>query len=306
MGILSDLWRLVIFGPLLNALLFLYQILGHNFALAIAAVTIILRLATQPLMAGQMKTSRKMQEIQPLLKELEKKYANDKERLSQEQMKLYKEHGINPLGGCLPMLLQFPIWIALYQGITQALGRTPIQLLALSKHVYHVGLFASLPLLIPLSSHFLWLDLGRPDPYYILPILTAATMWVQQKMMTPASSGDNDSAQTMNQSMQMTMPLMFAFITFNLASGLALYFVISNLMGVVVQYFMTGWGSLEPQIAAFRRLVPALAGGGPARTGGGRPTQAAAKTEKTAQPAASQPAASVQKGTKSGSRKKKR
>lgn len=278
---IGEIWSLIIFRPLLNALLFLYAILGHNFALAIVALTVILRLVTQPLMASQLKMSKKMNELQPQLKELEKKYGNDKERLAQEQMKLYKEQGVNPMAGCLPMLAQFPIWIALYQSIIQALGRSPTQLLALSKHIYNLGVFAGLPLLIPLSSHFLWLDLGRPDPLYILPILTALTMWVQQKMMTPpVAEGENSQAAQLNQSMSVTMPLMFGFITVNLASGLALYFVISNLVGVVMQYFTTGWGGLASLLP--KRLAPA--------------------------PATAEPAASVQqqKGTKSGSRKKKR
>ncbi len=273
---IGQIFNTVLLGPFLNALLVLYSFLGHNYALAIVILTVVLRLVTQPLMAQQLKSSKKMAELQPQLKELEKKYGNDKERMAQEQMKLYKANGINPLGGCLPTLLQFPIWIALYQSIIQTLGRSPLQLLALSKHVYRLGIFSGLSLLIPLASRFLWLDLARPDPFYILPILTAATMWIQQKMMTPASTGGDDSPQAqMSQSMAMTMPLMFGFITVNLASGLALYFVISNLIGIVVQYFMTGWGSLSSLIP--RRAVATV-----------------------------QPAASVQKGTKSGSRKKKR
>lgn len=272
---ISQIWNLVIFQPLLNALLFLYSLLGHNIVLAIAVLTIGLRLLTQPLMARQLKMSKKMNELQPKLRELEKKYGKDREKMAQAQMELYKEHGINPMGGCLPMLVQFPIWIAFYQVIIQALGRAPAQLLNLSRHIYSAGIFAGLSQLIPLASKFLWLDLGMPDPYYILPILTAVTMWVQQKMMSPPTTGEDSQQASMNQSMQLMMPLVFAFITFNLASGLALYFVISNLVGIVLQYFTTGWGGLGSLL----------------------PQRVVATTE---------PAASVEKGTKSGSRKKKR
>ena len=276
---IGEIFNTVLLQPFLNALLILYNVLGQNYALAIVALTVLLRLITQPLMAKQLNSTKKMNELQPQLKELEKKHAGDKERLAQEQMKLYKANGVNPMAGCLPTLLQFPIWIALYQSIIQTLGRSPLQLLALSKHIYNFGVFAGLPLLIPLSSTFLWLDLGRPDPYYILPVLTGLTMWVQQKMMTPApapgAEQSNSVQSQMGQSMAVTMPLMFAFITINQASGLALYFVITNLVGIAVQYFMTGWGSLLPQ-----RAKPATA--------------------------AVIPAASEQKGTKSGSRKKKR
>jgi len=104
---------------------------------------------------------------------------------------------------------------------------------------------ASLSQLVPLGSRFLWLDLGYPDTTFILPILVVATTWIQQKMATPPST--DSQAASMTQSMQITMPLMFGFITMSLASGLAVYFVISNLVGIVTQYFITGTGGLLPQ-----------------------------------------------------------
>jgi YidC/Oxa1 family membrane protein insertase len=93
-----------------------------------------------------------------------------------------------------------------------------------------------------LNSSFLWLNLGRPDPYYIIPILTVATMWIQQKMMTPQNT--DPQQQAMSQSMELMMPLMFGWITINLASGLGLYFVATNVFGAIQQYFASGWGSL--------------------------------------------------------------
>ncbi len=276
---IGEIFNFILLRPILNLLLLLYSVLGQNYALALVLLTVGLRLLTQPLMSSQLKMTKKMNELQPQLNELQKKYANDKERLAQEQMKLYKEQGINPMGGCLPMLAQFPIWIALYNAINLTLGRTPLQLLALSKHVYSFGIFAGLQTLVPLASKFLWLDLGVPDPYYIIPILTAATMWLSQKLMTPSTpkeGGDQTQAQLGN-SMQMMMPLMFGFITVNVASGLGLYFIISNLVGIAVQYFSMNQGSL-------RNLLPWRA---------------------TTAPVA-QPSASVERGTKSGSRKSKK
>ncbi|HOG46213.1 MAG TPA: YidC/Oxa1 family membrane protein insertase [Anaerolineae bacterium] len=341
---IGDIFNLLLLRPMLNVLLLLYSLLhtalpGAAFALAIAALTVVLRLATQPFMAKQMQSSKRMAELQPQLKEIEKKYGKDRERMAQEQMKLYKEHGINPMAGCLPMLLQFPIWIALYQSIIQLLGRTPAQLLAVSKHVYSLGIFGNLATLFPLASRFLWLDLGRPDPYYIIPILVAATQWVQQKMMAPASPGGNDSQAQMSQSMLMMMPLMFGFITINLASGLGVYFIISSLVSIVLQYFTTGWGGLRPQRAtaaaakggAQERPAPSILSAAkrlmsPAgRDGEAKPATATNADNATTQPAASAAkggatgerpveapghrapaAASLQKGTKHGSRKKKR
>jgi YidC/Oxa1 family membrane protein insertase len=342
--VIGEIFNLILLRPMLNVLLLLYSILHGvvpygSFALAIAIVTVLLRLLTQPFMAKQLQSSKKLNELQPQLKELEKKYGKDRERLAQEQMKLYKENGINPMAGCLPMLLQMPIWIALYQSIMLLLGRTPAQLLALSKHVYNLGIFANLSSLFPLSSQFLWLDLGQPDRLFIIPILVAATQWVQQKMMSPPSGSDDSPQAQMSQSMLMMMPLMFGFITMNLPSGLGLYFVISSLIGIVIQYFTTGWGGLLPAratAAAGRGSEPARPAAGAARApkrlaapagpdGERAPATATDADHAIAQPAgpatkggheealvpeaaqAATPAgASIQKGTKRGSRKKKR
>lgn len=234
---MGQIWTQFFLQPMLNALLLLYGVVGQNFAAAIAIFTVIIRLITLPLTLPQQKSAKKMQDLQPKLQELQKKYKDDKEKLAKAQMELYKEAGVNPLGGCLPMLIQFPIWIGLYQSIAQALAAGPLQLLNLSTHIYK-----SLPwlsTLVPLKNQFLWLDLGKPDPLYILPILVVATTWFQQKVMT-APSTDPQSA-SMNQSMQIMMPLMLGFFSLQFSSGLSLYFVVSNVVGIVIQYFTPGW-----------------------------------------------------------------
>lgn len=241
------MWNTLIFRPLLNLLLFLYSVLGRNFGLAVIVFTVLVRLVTLPFTRAQMKSAKASQEMQPKLKELQEKYRDpkDRDKMAQEQMKLYKEYGVNPLGCILPMLIQMPIWFGLYQAIGTALPQSPVQLVNLAKHVYSSFGFLSNVVpssLIPLNPRFLWLDLGKPDPFLIVPILTAVTMWVQQKMTSPAT-GDAQ-AKAMSQSMELTMPFMFAWITYSAASGLGLYFVASNLVGVVQQYFTSGWGSL--------------------------------------------------------------
>ena len=225
---------------MLNSLLFLYQIFGRNVVWSIVIFTVAVRLLTLPLTMKQLRSSSVMQEIQPEMDSLKKKYASNKEKLQQETMKLYQEKGVNPMGGCLPMLVQFPIWIGLYQSIIQLLSDDPLQLLKLAQNIYMN--YPTLSQLLPLNSRFFWLDLGRPDPYYILPILVAGTMWAQQKMMTPPG-GDSQQA-SMNQSMQLMMPLMFGYITLQYASGLALYFVVSNIVGIVIQFAIAGPGGL--------------------------------------------------------------
>ena len=236
---MSQLWNLLL-QIMVNSLLFLYNTLGHNFALSIAVFTVLVRLITLPFTLPAQRSAKVQQEIQPELEKIRKKYAKDKEKQTQETMKLYKEKGINPMMGCLPMLLQLPIMFAFYQSIVKALANTPLQMVSLGQFAS-----ASLSQLVPLGSRFLWLDLGYPDPLYILPILVVATTWLQQKMAATPST--DSQAASMSQSMQITMPLMFGFITMSLASGLAVYFVISNLVGIATQYFISGKGSLLPQ-----------------------------------------------------------
>ena len=231
----SNIWREGLIRPALNALLFLYAHLGQSFVLAIAVFTLALRLLTMPLQIRQIRSSRRMQAVQPRLAEIQKKYKGNQEKLVQEQQKLYKEAGVNPLGGCLPTLVQFPIWISLYQSINSILADTPLELMHLGKTVY--ASFANIVDILPLQSHFLWLNLAEPDPTpFVLPVLVAGTMWLQQRMMTQATATGDDQAASMNQTMQVMMPLMFGWFTTQFASGLAIYFVISNVIGVVLQW----------------------------------------------------------------------
>jgi YidC/Oxa1 family membrane protein insertase len=143
------------------------------------------------------------------------------------------------------MLIQLPIWIALYQSVIRALATTPEALLELSKHLYSWPVVHQM---IPLGEHFLWLNLGHPDSYYILPILVGGSMWVQQKMATQPSI--DPKQQSMSNMMLWTMPLMFAFFTLQFPSGLSLYWVVSNVISIVMQYFVTGWGTLSSSAPA--------------------------------------------------------
>jgi YidC/Oxa1 family membrane protein insertase len=223
---------------MLNSLIVLYTYLGHNFGVTIIIFTVIIRLITLPLTLRQLRASKAMQSLAPKLQEIQRKYKDPQQR-SQEQMKLYKEHGVNPLGCLGPMVIQFPIWIGLYQSIIQALAIVPERLLSLSQHLYPWSLVHEA---VPLESRFLWLNLGQPDPFPILPLLVGGSMWVQQKMMTTPTA--DPRSQSMNRMMQWMMPLMFAFLTLSFPSGLALYWVASNIVGIGMQYFVTGWGGL--------------------------------------------------------------
>ncbi len=219
------MWDTFFINPLINLLLIFYKYLGQEPIIAIALLTLLTRLALMPLTLSQQKSVRKQQELQPKLKELQEKYKDDKERLAQEQMKLFSEAGVNPMSGCLPLLIQFPLMIAVYQAIIKTLAASPLDLLALPRHI------------IPLKSTFLWLDLALPDPLFILPILVVFTTWLQQKLLTPPNPSADPQAQSMTQSMMITMPLMMGFITMNYASGLGVYFLIGNLVGML-QYVL--------------------------------------------------------------------
>lgn len=238
--IVTDIWNTVFFNPMLNGLVVLYGLSFQNLGLTIVVFTVLVRLIILPLTLRQLHSAKKMSQLQPKLAALQKRYANDRQALAQEQMRLYKEEGINPLGCAVPTLIQFPIWIGLYQSILLALAVDPNSLIQLSKHLY--TWLPQVQELVPLNSKFLWLDLGQPDPLYIIPVLVGGSMWVQQKMAT--LPGGDERTQQMNQTMQYTMPLLFAFMTLQFASGLAIYWFVSNAISIVIQYFVTGWGSL--------------------------------------------------------------
>jgi YidC/Oxa1 family membrane protein insertase len=237
-----------------NVLIWIYDVVGHNFGLAIILFTILIRIVTWPLNAQQMKGAAAMQALQndKDWQAIQKKYAKDKEKLAQEQMRVYREKGINPFSSCLPTLIQFPIIIALYQSIIRALASTPLDLLKLSRSI-------SLPNvsdLIPLHSKFLWMDLGRPEAVTILgfaiptlALVVAITTYIQAKLTMPTSATPGDQSAAMSGMMSIYMPLLLGYFAITFASGLSVYFITSNVLGIV-QYAMQGkanWHNLIPK-----------------------------------------------------------
>jgi YidC/Oxa1 family membrane protein insertase len=294
---ITDIWTVIILRPMLNALLWLYSVLGEQFWLAIIFFTIVIRGLMTPLMLPQQRSAKKMQELQPQLQALQKKYGKDRERMSQEQMKLYREAGVNPMGGCLPMLIQFPIWIGLYQSIIQALGFQPLQLLNLSQNIYPImqGIWAA----VPLNRYFLGMDLALTPQQlggltYALPVLVAFTSWLQTKMTTTPGTGDGQGA-SMTQSMTLMMPLMFGFFSLNFSTGLSFYFIVSNIIGIVTQGFISGWeGLLFWKGFSLTNLL-----------GGGRQAQPAPSKQQSVTTPKATPTGSM-KGSTSGKKKRKK
>jgi len=195
---------------------------------------------TWPLTRQQLQATRAMQAAQPQLQEIQKKYKDPKRR-SEETMKLYREAGVSPLGCLWPMLIQLPIWFALFQSIRFTLGSTPESLFDLSQKLYPWDFLQSA---VPLENHFLWMDMGQPDDTLIMAVLVGASTWVQQRMTTPPSANVDPQQQQMQSTMMFMMPLMFAFFTLQFPSGLALYWTATNVVGIALQYFYQG-GNIE-------------------------------------------------------------
>ena len=249
------MWDTIIVNPMINILLLIYNFVS-DFGIAIILFTILIRLVTHPLMAKQIKGAAAMQEFQnsDKWKAVQKKYKDDKEKLAQEQMALYKELGISPFDSCLPMLIQLPVIFGLYQALIKALAVTPLNLLNLSTRIYP---WINGSDLIPLDSTFLWMNLSQPERLNIfgfgvpiLTILVVITTFLQQKMMTPANpnASPTDQSAQMSKMMNIYMPLFMGYIALTLASGLAIYFVVSNLVGIG-QYAALGklnWRNIIP------------------------------------------------------------
>lgn len=235
---IGEIWNFIILQPMTNVMIALSHFLGNNFGLSIIALTLLINLVTYPLTLRQMKSSKAMQDLQPKLAELQRKYAKDQKLLGQEQMKLYRESGVNPAGCLTSMFLPMPIWIALYQTIRSVMATTPENFLGLSGQLYNwPAVYAA----IPLNTHFLWMNLGATD--FFIAILVGASMWLQQKMVAQPATAAPAAQQT--QMIQMMMPIMFGFIALSVPSGLALYWVVNSVVRIAIQYFFSGWGGLS-------------------------------------------------------------
>ena len=210
-----------------------------NAGLAIIAFTIIIKTIILPLTVKSIRSSKAMQDLGPRIKEIQKKHGKDRQRVSQETMALYSAHGVNPMSGCLPMLIQIPIFFGLYRAIRSlSSGGT--------------GHW---------DGGFLWLpSLHEADPWHILPILAGLFQFVQSRMMRPAGQKVTDPQQQIMNQMMNFMPLMVVVFGWPFASGPVLYWATQSVYSVVQQWFITGWGNLKewlpwlPEMPEHRRL----------------------------------------------------
>ena len=236
-GLISDFFRIFLINPLINLFVLLTTLTGNG-GVAVILLTIIIRIVTLPLTLKQMRMTRMMAAMQPRQQEIQRRY-KDPRRRQQEIMKLYREAGVNPLGCFSSFILQIPILIALYRTFILAVGEAPESVINLSGRLYGWDYLRSG---LPLPADFLWLHLGRPDPF-VLPLLVAISTFVLQKMSTLPSTDERQRAQA--SMMNFMMPLIFGWITLTLPSGLGLYYVLSNVIGIVMQYAYVGGGRLN-------------------------------------------------------------
>jgi len=219
----------------------------HNYGVAIILLTILIRLILYPLMQKQMVSMREMQKIQPLMKAVQDKYKNDKERLNKELMALYKEHKVNPMSGCLPLLIQMPILILLFQTLRVFEYLDPITnniaggFLWIAKYYNVIEDGETIAKAgLALSERLIPFGFFGIEYIGILPFLVAGSMYAQQKMTSTGGAAGKDggsSAQTQKM-MTIMMPLMIGFMSFSLPSGLTLYWFTSTLLGIGQQYLI--------------------------------------------------------------------
>ena len=210
----------------------LYQVTAAigfpSYALAIILISILLKLVLYPLMQKQMKSTMNMQEVQPKLEYVQKKYKNNPEKMNEEVMKLYKEYDINPMAGCLPLLIQMPILIGLFMALRQY-NFDPIE-----------------------HATFFWVpNLGQADPLHILPVLVALTMYAQQKVTMSSTAGNEQTAQMMKTMLYM-MPAMMLFVCWSMPAGLCLYWAFFSVLSIIQQYFMNKQKKKEMVARAIR------------------------------------------------------
>jgi len=276
MQALGDLFHVVFFAPIVNLIAVIINFL-NNFhfpwalGIAIIAVTLIIRLLLWPLMSSQIRSSKKIADLKPELDALKIKHKGDKQALSNAQMALYKQHGINPMAGCLPTILQFPILIALYQ-VLLSFFQGEQGLININNTLYSfITPLSSIP-----DTYFLFFNLvDKPSDFMtigttvlLIPLVTALLTFIQAKMMLPQKPlkilkddkkqevkeklAMDDAMSTIQTQMVYLMPAMIGYFAFTFPAGLSLYWNIMTVIGIVQQYKIGGWGGMTPIITKLR------------------------------------------------------
>lgn len=264
-----NIFDLILINPIFNVLIGFYKVLEAinlpgALGLAIILLTVLVRMLVWPLTTAQLKSAKKMAELKPHMDRIKTEHGHDKVRHQQELSKLYKEHGVNPLAGCLPLLLQIPVFIALYNVLLKIVEFDKADFLqSINSHLYTQSLYLDK---IPQTS-FLGFNLAaKPSDWQhagfallLIPVITGALQLVQSKMMVPRKNkpqekkegGDMQDTMAQVQS-QMTylMPLMIAFFSYGFPVGLSLYWNTFTIIGIIQQYVVAGAGGVNKYLPA--------------------------------------------------------
>lgn len=266
---MTEIWNDVIVHPLINALVFLYDVLFHDFGIAIVVVTVVLRLALYPIFLTQLRSQRATQELAPALAELKKKY-KDRQKFAEEQMKLYKERGINPASGCLPLVVQMPILFGLYSALSQVgcglgiVGGGSGNCPGLTREALDMILYPFIAnpidpgeILRTVSVFLPWSDLGlaHPDPFHVLPIVAGAVQLIASLMTLPAKApATQDSTQRVLQGTVYYLPLITVYFAWTFPAGLAVYWIATTVFSIAQQFYVSGWGKLASFVPLLARI----------------------------------------------------
>lgn len=241
------MYHTYIYQPILNSLLWLYQITGHNLGFAIILLTLLIRAILIPFTLPQLRSAKKMILLKPELDALKKKHGADPKLFQQKQMEFYKTHNVNPAAGCLPFIAQFIVLIALYQVFMSTLGGNGMG---------------------EVNSTFLFWDLKAKDTTYVLPVLAGLLQFIMSLTILPAVENEPekrpgtieekkdvaDMATSMQQQMVFMMPIMTVIFSLQFPSGLALYWVITTAFSLVQQLMVSGPGALLTYAYKFKLL----------------------------------------------------
>lgn len=273
---IGDIFNLVFLGPIINLLVLIFQ--GLTFlhipgalGFSIIILTVAIRFLVWPFMTSQIKATKKMADLKPHLDELKRKHKDDKKALAQAQMALYKEHGVNPAGGCLPAIIQIPVFIGLYQSIINILPGGGGSIEYINSLLY----FPQFKLSSSLDPVFFGLDLGlKPSQFgsegmmlLAVPLATAVLTFIQSKMMLPKpikrypsdspkeakeKEGMEDAMSSVQGQMVFLMPVMIGYFAFSFPVGLAIYWNTYTILGIIQQYMITGWGGMNELVAGLK------------------------------------------------------
>ncbi len=276
---IGNIFNLIFFAPVINILVLIYQGLSAvhipgALGFSILILTILIRLLVWPFMSSQIKATKKMADLKPHLDALKVKHKGDKQAFASAQMALYKEHGVNPAGGCLPAVIQIPVFIALYQSIINILPGAGGHIDKINSLLY----FPQLKLPNSLDPNFFGLNLGlKPSEFashgaflLLIPLLTAVLTFIQSKMTLPKpvphyksdspkeakeKEGIEESMGAVQSQMVYLMPIMIGYFAYSFPVGLAIYWNTYTILGIIQQHRVSGWGGLESLVTRVKSQV---------------------------------------------------